>query len=132
MKKSITILLCLMACILIPNITKGKEFSTLGAGTWDYVGQRRFTVSFSEPIYSGGGDFMVKLGYMDFSSNTYHLYEYDPNNSDDFVGKYTFSTTNKEWILRDIGNFVDGDNGKAEFYLVSTRTDGSSYFVFYD
>ena len=51
-----------MACILIPNITKGKEFSTLGAGTWDYVGQRRFTVSFSDPIYSGGGDFMVKLG----------------------------------------------------------------------
>lgn len=96
-----------------------------------YKNDNKFRSNPDTVAYSGGGDFGIRIsahsatGVPSSASNTlarYSLYEYDPQNQDDYVstvnvngprtyiGKY-------DVVWRNIGDYVDGTNGKAEFYV---------------
>ncbi|TCW41679.1 hypothetical protein EDC32_1011346 [Laceyella sacchari] len=115
--------------LVVPKSTvlSGNGASTYGPGEWDYVGSSTFTYS-SAYAYSGGGDFMVCLA--SGPSTTYYLYEYDPNNADEFVG-YVYLSAGQCGVFRGIGGYVDGDNKKAEFY-VEKDVGGTATVDFWD
>lgn len=96
-----------------------------GAGTWDYLGSDEFTTQ-SRNFESGGGDFMICLS-SDSPHGHYALFEEDPFNPDDqvrtndgllngldFPGDFNSSGC---YAFRGISGYVDGTNGKAEFYV---------------
>lgn len=126
--------LTLLTIFVVPVSTFASTVSPLGPGEWDPAGQRIFYGDHSNnPVYSGGGDFMIRMIQIpNPSGTTYKLYEYDPNNADDYVGQFTFRASDVWWTLRGIGNYVDGSNGKAEFYLKTSNSSKVSNFVFYD
>lgn len=78
--------------------------------------------------YSGGGDFGLRVYPYgaplsikgDYALINYQLFEYDPQNSDDYVGSGSFignAFSKYDIVWRGIGDYVDGTNGKAEFYV---------------
>ncbi len=85
-----------------------------GAGEWDKAGSSSFT-SKSKIILSGGGSFEAcMVGGTGIHEVT--LMEEDQTNSDDTIGYALLSPgTCKVWS--GLSDEVDGDNGKAEFYL---------------
>jgi hypothetical protein len=103
-----------------PNGGEGSA-STLGAGEWDYKGERS-TVSLDDPsssyrVESGGGDFMFQIESSPVGGADYYLYEYDPNSEDEYVGWCHLYPDDLACVAEDIGNYVDGSNNRAEFYL---------------
>lgn len=98
-------------------------------GQWDYIGSSTFTSS-SAIAYSTGGDFAFCL--YSGPKAVYELWEDDPGNSNnDYVGKAEISK-NQCGIVRGIGNFVDGDNKRAEFYVKKIGAGGSATIDFWD
>ncbi|MCR8842546.1 hypothetical protein NQ117_02520 [Paenibacillus sp. SC116] len=102
-----------------------------GDGKWNWVGEDRLTrlgpnfyVS-SPTVNSTGGDFRVCSTANDY----YTLYEADsvPNPPDLVWTEKTGSDGCAVW--RKIGRFVDGDNRKAEFYIIGSKP---AYVWFYD
>ncbi|WP_243648710.1 hypothetical protein [Hazenella coriacea] len=108
--------------------------NTVFNGVWDYVG-RRTTSSSENPtnyVYSTGGDFKFKVVSGPSGGAWYALYEYDPDNADDHVRDLWFYLyPGDEVIYRDIGNYVDGSNKKAEFY-VRENFSGSATVDYWD
>ncbi|MDU0155840.1 hypothetical protein [Bacillus cabrialesii] len=69
---------------------------------------------------SSGGDFAIKFNKP--AQNIHgeikvQLWEFDPNNGDDYVGTRTISGSGGWAIFRGIGKYVDGSNKRAEFYI---------------
>lgn len=105
--------------------TSDPVVSPDGAGTWDYLGSDQFTTQ-SRNFESGGGDFKICL-----SSNSPHgmyiMWEEDPLNPDDQVRTNDGLLNGLDfprdfnssgcYAFRGISDYVDGANGKAEFYL---------------
>lgn len=102
-----------------------SQVSPDGAGTWDYLGSDDFTTQ-SRNFESGGGDFMICLDSASPHGH-YAMFEEDPANPDDqvrtndgllngldFPGDFNSSGC---YAFRGIGSYVDGTNGKAEFYV---------------
>lgn len=97
-----------------------------GPGEWDYLGSSGFTESapgtYSSKVVSSGGGYFKTCATSNYPGNVYALREDDPgsNPSDDidvaYAGaeKYYCHTWN-------VSQFVDGDNGKAELYLVTDQ-----------
>lgn len=66
------------------------------------------------------------------SAARYHLYEYDPcDGNDDYVG-YADIMNGECKTFTNIGKFVDGDNNKAEFYVVYSGLATPWYASFWD
>ncbi|MGA8941920.1 MAG: hypothetical protein WB502_04280 [Thermoactinomyces sp.] len=138
--KSILAILSLMCMLMLPFSTvsasdEGQAGSVvsyldvlpMGPGEWDYVGSSAF-VSYSAYAQSGGGDFMFCLN--SGPSTYYYMYEYDPDNADEYVG-YVYLRAGQCGVFRDIGKFVDGNNKKAEFY-VAKNVGGTAHVDFWD
>jgi hypothetical protein len=74
-------------------------------------------------VCSHGGDFMIEVYGSNADDGVYELMESDPGpGNDDFVGQvYLFpgdgSGTRDDYAFRNIGGYVDGSNGCAEFYV---------------
>lgn len=104
-------------------VATGATFALFGSPAqassgWDYIGDTKFPIG-TDYIRSGqalstGGDIQACIVTGSTTKHAYDLWEYDPNNSDEFVGSVSGSGC---WIWRNIGKYVDGDNKRAEFYI---------------
>ncbi|MFD3583956.1 hypothetical protein [Streptomyces sp. NPDC058683] len=105
-------------------VAAGATFSLFGgpaqaSSGWDYIGDTEFPVSTADYIRSGralstGGDIQACIATGNTRKYAYDLWEYDPDNDDEFVGAVDGAGC---WIWRNIGKYVDGDNKRAEFYI---------------
>lgn len=73
-------------------------------------------------------------GYLQFcvtagSLSTYKLYEYDPNDADEYVGEVSLTPGGCASMYVD--PYVDGDNRRAELY-VGTGSSSARYAAYYD
>lgn len=89
-------------------------------------------------VKSSGGDFGIKIDGPAWYDGRYavKLYEYDVSNSDDYV-KTIYAYDGSIAKFSSISGYLDGDNGKAEFYVkISAIDDGSTIalgdIVYYD
>ncbi|MBH5320270.1 hypothetical protein I6N90_20990 [Paenibacillus sp. GSMTC-2017] len=129
-------LMLLVFILMIPLSTAsavGNSPATpqAGDGVWNWIGEDQLTrlgpnFYVSAPtVNSTGGDFRVCSTVHDI----YTLYEADSvPNPPDYV-KRVATGSDKCAVWRGIGGFVDGDNRKAEFYIVGSK---SAYVWFYD
>ena len=117
-----------------PNVTiiraNGNVVTPMGAGEWDYLGQRS-TVSSQNPtnyVHSGGGDFKFQVVSGPSGGAWYQLREYDPgSNADEVVTGYEYLLYPGDTLIyRGISNYVDGDNKKAEFYVYESFSGSGS------
>ncbi|MCQ6562835.1 hypothetical protein [Paenibacillus mendelii] len=116
----------------------GDVVTPMGAGEWDYLGQRS-TSSSENPsnyVHSGGGDFKYKVVSGPSGGAWYQLREYDPNNADDIITdpngySYFYLYTGDTLIYRGISGAIDGDNKKAELY-VKESFSGSAQVQYWD
>jgi hypothetical protein len=103
------------------------------AGVWDYQGSDEFTNQ-SAIFKSGGGDFKICLND-DNTEGPYRLMEEDPFNPDDWVpAEVHFPQDFDSWNCfdyKDIGEYVDGSDNQAEFYL-EKYSGGNSTVHAYD
>ena len=103
-----------------------------GAGEWDWVGSDVFTTQ-SANFYSGGGDFMLCLS-SDSKQGQYRLMEEDDFDHDEIVEMYFYFDTDFDSagckVFHGINSFVDGDNGKAELYLVKWSGGNSTAYAY--
>ncbi|MFJ9188575.1 hypothetical protein ACIRQO_36690 [Streptomyces anulatus] len=106
---------------------KASEVASPG---WDYVGTSEFyrdhgtTIPWykSKPKKSTGGDFRTCITSASTRNQTYILVEADPGgNNNDQVGAWTGAAGCLVW--RDIGEYVDGSNRRAEFYINTEDVD---------
>ncbi|GKU78192.1 hypothetical protein [Paenibacillus sp. L3-i20] len=129
-------LLLLVLVFMIPlsaanAVGESQVSPKAGDGVWNWIGEDQLTrlgpnYYVSAPtVNSTGGDFRVCSTVHDY----YTLYEADsvPNAPDLVWTERTGS--NKCAVWRGIGGFVDGDNRKAEFYIIGSK---SAYVWFYD
>jgi hypothetical protein len=124
---------------LAPEET-GLRVAALSAG-WDLVGSEGWVMNgnyldtrIDGIYYSTGGDYMFRVPahLSTWKSGTLALcdvtlYEYDETNADEIVAGFTVKPSGVayDYIVRSIGSYVDGTNGKAEFYT----THSSNYKV---
>jgi hypothetical protein len=114
-----------------------SQFTTFGAGTWDYLTYDYINTEKSIIVNSGGGDFMFIITQPNIGpgfSWMYKVYEDDGAVGDDTVGYYSLGNySDPQAIIIDARPFVDGDNNKAEFYIEKTTVPTRSVLVeFYD
>lgn len=111
---------------------KEAPFQTFTSG-WQTIGSDSF-VLYNDYKFrtngtiakSGGGDFGIRVSAHTSSSitgssplMTFQLMEDDPS-GDQFVGEASFSNksgSSYDVVFRSIGSYVDGTDGKAEFYV---------------
>ncbi|MFE5319362.1 hypothetical protein ACFQ88_11710 [Paenibacillus sp. NPDC056579] len=108
----------------------GDAVTPMGAGEWDYLGQRS-TVSSQNPtnyVHSGGGDFKFQVVSGPSGGAWYQLREYDPgSNADEVVTGYEYLLYPGDTLIyRGISSYVDGDNKKAEFYVYESFSGSAS------
>lgn len=111
---------------------KDEPFQTFASG-WQTIGTDSFTLYNDNKfrtngtiVKSGGGDFGIRVSAHTSSSitgssplMTFQLMEDDPT-GDQFVGQASFSNksgSSYDVVFRNIGSYVDGADGKAEFYV---------------
>ncbi|MBD8028676.1 hypothetical protein H9636_18775 [Ureibacillus sp. Re31] len=111
-----------------PNVS---IITPMDAGQWDQIGQQTFTgitgltTLTTQKFNSYGGDFRTSFHYQEQNLRV-QLWEYDPDNADDLVKDWqTVYGHGGGLDFRSIGSFVDGTDGKAEFYLVIKTTDST-------
>ncbi|WP_397537694.1 hypothetical protein [Rummeliibacillus pycnus] len=119
-----------------------KSISTFAAG-WQTIQTDWFTLHNDNTFRtsadrkiasSGGGDFGIRvLGHTPLSIKgtdsfiAYRLYEYDPQNADDFVAPQMDVPGNRIWnpaydiVWRGISDYCDGIEGKAEFFATHSE-----------
>jgi hypothetical protein len=94
------------------------------AAGWQSLGNSDFYLDadgsgcHTKKFYSGGGYIRVSYyrpGHPDNKTSHVRVYEYDPNNADDFVHEF-FPYDGQAFVI-DVDRFVDGDNKKAEIYF---------------
>ena len=118
---------------------------------WQYNGEDSFVIN-GEPgvVKSYWGDYhsynnwlRLKVPPYTPNNNSYnarlqiHLYEYDPTNTDDYIGTFYVDgdNSNGTTIDVDITPYEDGDNNLAEVYAVYEYNFAVSYertFYWYD
>lgn len=108
--------------------------TTMSTSGWEPVGTDYWlldgnlnSVHTDAMFHSSGGDYMFRIPAFSGKSSGYpagfvgqiDLWEDDgTSSSDDIVTHWTFKPESEsyDYIVRDIGNFVDGTNDLAEFY----------------
>ncbi|MCX5095850.1 hypothetical protein OOK36_45000 [Streptomyces sp. NBC_00365] len=121
-------------------VTSGDEGANhtglrAAAAGWDFVGRGTFFATGNgdyktSAVRSTGGDFQGCIGPIFGSGDRYELWEWDSENTDDYVGSVRLNSDGCA-VFRSIGGFVDGSDGTAEFYLVTTAVAGT-YADYYD
>ncbi|MFJ2556937.1 MULTISPECIES: hypothetical protein [unclassified Streptomyces] len=107
---------------------------TFGPG-WDFVGEGPF-LSEGNGVYgtgwarSHGNNFRTCVTTGSTTSHPFELWEYDPDNPDEYVGVGTRAGSGCiDWL--NISAWVDGSDGTAEFYLLTTDSRATTA-RFYD
>lgn len=138
---------------VVAELYQAPELQPYTAGSWDKIG--------SEPWYtyagvqidgihpSHGGDYMIQIPPHSISAQSHtlllliDLYEADPEpNLDDYLWTGAIDYKNSanpskkyDLVFRNIGKYVDGINGEAEFYtkhqFLYSLTSGHSVTVQY-
>lgn len=118
-----------VSVVILPKASVSAGASIMGPGEWDYVGSSTLSyvssgVYASGYVHSGGGDFLVCAS----RGNYYDLWEYDGGHStNDYVStKWISAGGCTPW--RDIGNYVDGDNKKAEFFVAASASANVDFY----
>lgn len=130
----------LIVALFVPSPVFANNAPQHGSGDWDYQGKDVFTKQ-SANFKSGGGDFKICLSE-NSKEGAYRLMEEDSFNPDDWVpadlyGGYSepFFPENFDssgcLVYKDIGEYVDGNDNQAEFYLIKW-TGGNSTVYTYD
>lgn len=111
--------------------------TSASAADWDYLGNSFFQWNSTSGSYltkqfqSTGGYFKICTTYGSPKA-TYTIWEYDPDNADDWVGSYTLGS--EACATHYVQSFVDGDNRRAELFVeTNNETVGANeYIEFYD
>jgi hypothetical protein len=128
LKKIITSFVMMISALVIP-------FSSVFAGSYQYVGTH-YTQYWSStwngsrteiPAEYMGGDYM-KICVGGSTADNYRVYEYDPNNADDFIGSKWLGGQYADCGEFYIGNQTDGDNNKAEIYVVASEYGAIDFY----
>ncbi|WP_191875691.1 hypothetical protein [Streptomyces filipinensis] len=95
---------------------------------WDYMGATDFYDGgggryYTADVYSTGGDIKICINTAATKNYVYDLWEHDSTNSDEFVTAVTGGGCR---TISNIGSYVDGDNGKAEFYVFTYDSSAMS------
>jgi hypothetical protein len=96
--------------------------SAFAASGWQKLGT--FTES---KVFNSGGGYVKVCAHVPVGLVEFTLYEYDPDNADDYVTTTYLGDGSCETIYVD--KFVDGGNNKAELYYKSS-SDGTSVTVY--
>lgn len=106
--------------------------STLPAGAaqteragWDYKGNYNFIKKGNQyqpyetkAVYSGGGSLKVCVNTYSTEEYHYSIYEWDRgSNPDDSVA--SFFGGGRCRVITNLNRFIDGSNGRAEFYIMT-------------
>jgi hypothetical protein len=113
----------LFVSLIVPFSSTEAAYELLGRRTTNTYSSY-YDAFMTSNVQSTGG----WLGINSEQSGVYDVYEYDPNNGDDFIGVYSISSSEFQEVYVD--NYVDGSNNRAEIYLVSSYSGDS--FVLYD
>ncbi|EWG09314.1 hypothetical protein [Cytobacillus firmus] len=121
----------------IPLKRDSSPITTLGAGTWDYITSDTINTSASKIVHSNGGNFRFVVDQPSIGPGftwMYKIMEDDGAIGDDTLGTVTLSNIGTpQEIIVDARNYVDGDNNKAEFYIIKMTVPTRSVYVeFYD
>ncbi|MBN8202593.1 hypothetical protein ACFRCQ_24065 [Cytobacillus firmus] len=122
---------------LIPLKENSSQFTTFGAGEWDYITSDTINTGASKIVSSNGGDFLFIVDQPSVGPGftwMYKIMEDDGAVGDDTVGTVTLNNTGTpQEIIVNARNYVDGDNKKAEFYIIKMTVPTRSVDVdFYD
>lgn len=108
-----------------PFQTFASGWQTIGSDSFVLYNDNKFRTN-GTIAKSGGGDFGIRVSAHTSSSitgsaplMTFQLMEDDPS-GDQFVGQASFSNksgSSYDVVFRSIGSYVDGTDGKAEFYV---------------
>ncbi|WP_163528092.1 hypothetical protein [Halobacillus ihumii] len=129
----------LLIFVLIPS-------TVLASSGWDYVGSDSVygtrdgsSASWSKTFYSTGGDFRVCLSGFDGNdaNTTVRVWLKEMGGYDEVLSFYEIPAAEKIgpngvacFEFRDIGEWVDGSNNKAEFqFKVQFYSDGQAEYV---
>ncbi|WP_053435942.1 hypothetical protein [Sporosarcina globispora] len=121
----------------IPLKKNSSQFTTFGAGEWDYITSDTINTGASKIVSSSGGYFMFIVDQPSIGPGftwMYKIYEDDGAVGDDTVGTVTLENIGSpQSIIVNARNYLDGDNNKAEFYIVKMTVPTRSVDVeFYD
>ncbi|MEU4996661.1 hypothetical protein [Streptomyces sp. NPDC021622] len=131
MKKLKAIGVTLFASALVAT---GSGFAHASSG-WDYRGASTFKnrdvelhLWFRSYVHSGGGSFMACVDPTS-DTYTYALWEYDKTES----RKVSSKRSNGGCLtFKNIGDYVDGSNNKAEFMLSTANPEGGDGVTYWD
>jgi hypothetical protein len=139
-KRIRSVIMALAVALLIPASAFASTVTPLGAGEWDTLHSGYYTIPGgtgevkTETVYSGGGDFRVCVyDLKPYNSFFIQLWEDDGGSRQPvgdlyWVHNNSSSTTYCQYYWG-IGNYVDGSNGKAEFYAEVGPADESDYVL---
>ena len=143
----------LATCVLGLGILVGTGATSAFADSagWQYAGEDSFVINGEQGVVkSYWGDYhsfyhnlkLVPPAYTP-NNNSYnarlqiHLYEYDPDNADDYITTFYVdgNNTDGKYFTLDITPFQDGTNDLAEVYAIYEYNFAVSYervFYWYD
>ncbi|MCS1351512.1 DUF3238 domain-containing protein [Mechercharimyces sp. CAU 1602] len=103
-------------------------------GEWERIGEDLKFTHISDQVSYSGGDFKAQIWGLSANdtNKTFKLYEYDPDNDDDYVGECTVTTNAYDCIWEGIDDATDGPNEKAELYLKTEAGTNVFAAVFYE
>ncbi|MWA11353.1 hypothetical protein [Streptomyces sp. BA2] len=124
----------LCASVMVAAGSGIANASAKSAG-WDHVGTSTFKhrdtdlhLWFTSYVHSTGGSFMACVDKTQFKE-TVALWEHDASNSRKVASK---TTSGGCLTFNNIGDYVDGNNNKAEFMVSTTDAEGGGTVLYYD
>lgn len=112
---------------------QAAQAAPAGGGSWDDLGSRSVYYQShyrTKPVKSAGGDFRACITTSSTTKEFYHLYEED---GEVYNPKLVTSVEGAGcWVFRDIGDYVDGDNDRAEFYIAADNDSEMLRVHYYD
>ncbi|MFA3876404.1 hypothetical protein ABS735_22390 [Streptomyces sp. MMCC 100] len=119
------------AAALALSFTPAAAAAPAGGGSWDDLGTRDAYYQSeyrTKTVKSAGGDFRACITTSATTKESYNLYEQD---AEPYNAKRVATVKGAGcWVFRDIGDYVDGDNNRAEFYI-GTEDDPEMVRVHY-
>jgi hypothetical protein len=122
--------------LVLPISTTHAALPYLGSVTpkyssfWsDYYGRTMYS-TFHELKSGTGLHFKICSTNSSVSTHKYYVYEYDPGSGNDDFVTYSNTLDDNECKTFSIASYIDGDNNKAELYVVTNNSN--TIIKFYD
>ncbi|MXQ53333.1 hypothetical protein [Shimazuella alba] len=124
--KKVGVSLLASAFVLATPFTAFAALTYKGNYSFNYNSNR--TAYVTKVISTDGGDF--KICPSTLVTKSYDLYEYDPDNADDYIGSAWLSTGDC-YTFKNLGNYEPGSNPPEVYVKTSTyQAYGSSVKVY--